>query len=452
MSPAEQRATFALATVYGFRMLGLFLVLPVFALYAEHLAGATPLLVGLAIGAYGLTQALLQIPFGMVSDRIGRKPVIVAGLIMFAIGSALAALATDIWLVVIGRALQGSGAVAGVVMALLADLTRESQRTKAMAMIGMTIGLSFTVALMAGPLLDELVGVPGIFWLIAVFAVVGIALVVFVVPTPEHSTVHRDAEVVRGELGDVLRNRDLLRLDFGIFALHAVMTSLFLALPLELRDVARMASVDHWKIYLPALLLAVASMVPFVVLAEKRGHMKGVFLTAIVLLALALAGLYAPGASNWGILLWVYVFFVGFNILEATLPSLVSKFAPATTKGTAMGVYGTAQFAGAFLGGVGGGVAHQQLGPEGVFAFGIVVCTLWLAVAAGMRVPRRLANQLLSIGPVDGEAAAALAARLLTVPGVAEAVVVAEEGVAYLKVDRAVLDPRALDAFCTADA
>ncbi len=300
MSPAEQRATFALATVYGFRMLGLFLVLPVFALYAEHLAGATPLLVGLAIGAYGLTQALLQIPFGMVSDRIGRKPVIVAGLIMFAIGSALAALATDIWLVVIGRALQGSGAVAGVVMALLADLTRESQRTKAMAMIGMTIGLSFTVALMAGPLLDELVGVPGIFWLIAVFAVVGIALVVFVVPTPEHSTVHRDAEVVRGELGDVLRNRDLLRLDFGIFALHAVMTSLFLALPLELRDVARMASVDHWKIYLPALLLAVASMVPFVVLAEKRGHMKGVFLTAIVLLALALAGLYAPGASKLG--------------------------------------------------------------------------------------------------------------------------------------------------------
>jgi MFS family permease len=452
MSPAEQRATFALATVYGFRMLGLFLVLPVFALYAEHLAGSTPLLVGLAIGAYGLTQALLQIPFGMASDRIGRKPVIVAGLLLFAVGSALAALATDIWLVVLGRALQGSGAVAGVVMALLADLTRESQRTKAMAMIGMTIGLSFTVALMAGPLLDELIGVPGIFWLIAVFAVVGIALVVYVVPSPAHSGVHRDTEVVRGELGEVLRNGDLLRLDFGIFALHAIMTSLFLALPLELRDLAGMASVDHWKIYLPALLLAVATMVPFVVLAEKRGRMKGVFLFAIALLTFALGGLYAPGASVWGILAWVYVFFVGFNILEATLPSLVSKFAPATGKGTAMGVYGTAQFAGAFLGGVGGGLAHQQLGPEGVFAFGVVVGVIWLAVASGMRSPRHLSNELLSVGPVDRDGAAALTARLLAVPGVAEAVVVTEEGVAYLKVDRAVLDRRALDAFCPADA
>jgi predicted MFS family arabinose efflux permease len=452
MNPAEQRATFALATVYGFRMLGLFLVLPVFALYAKHLEGATPLLVGLAIGAYGLTQALLQIPFGMVSDRIGRKPVIIAGLLLFAAGSALAALATDIWLVAIGRALQGSGAVAGVAMALLADLTRESQRTKAMAMIGMTIGVSFAVALMAGPLLGELIGVPGIFWLIAGFAIVGIALVVFVVPDPEHSVVHRDTEVVRGELGDVLRNRNLLQLDFGIFSLHAVMTSLFLALPLELRDLAGMAAADHWKIYLPAMVLSVATMVPFVVLAEKRGHMKGVFLLAVALLALALGGLYAPGASVWGALAWVYVFFVGFNILEATLPSLVSKFAPATAKGTAMGVYGTAQFAGAFLGGIGGGLAHQHLGPEGVFAFGIGICMLWLAVAAGMRTPRQLSNQLLSVGPLDGDRAAALTARLLAVPGVAEAVVVTEEGVAYLKVDRSVLDPRALDAFCPADA
>ncbi len=230
------------------------------------------------------------------------------------------------------------------------------------------------------------------------------------------------------------------------------MTSLFLALPLELRDLAGMASVDHWKIYLPALLLAVATMVPFVVLAEKRGRMKGVFLFAIALLTFALGGLYAPGASVWGILAWVYVFFVGFNILEATLPSLVSKFAPATGKGTAMGVYGTAQFAGAFLGGVGGGLAHQQLGPEGVFAFGVVVGVIWLAVASGMRSPRHLSNELLSVGPVDRDGAAALTARLLAVPGVAEAVVVTEEGVAYLKVDRAVLDRRALDAFCPADA
>ena len=316
MTATEQRATFALASIYAMRMLGLFLILPVFALYAEHLGGATPLLVGLAIGAYGLTQALLQIPFGMLSDRIGRKPVIVFGLLLFAAGSALAAVATEIWLVVLGRALQGSGAIAAAVMALLADLTRESQRTKAMALIGMTIGLSFTVALMAGPLLNELWGVPGIFWLVAVLALAGIGIVLFVVPTPARSTLHRDAEVVGGEFGAVLRDGQLLRLDFGIVALHMVRTSLFLAVPLELRDEAGLASVAHWQVYLPAMLLAVATMVPFIVLAERYGRMKGVFLGAVVVLGVAQLGLYAQAPTVWGIAFWVYAFFVGFNLLE----------------------------------------------------------------------------------------------------------------------------------------
>ncbi len=452
MTATEQRATFALAGIYAVRMLGLFLIFPVFALYAEHLSGATPLLVGVAVGAYGLTQALLQIPFGMISDRLGRKPVIVFGLLVFAGGSVIAALGTDVWTVILGRALQGAGAVAGVVMALLADLTRESQRTKAMATIGMTIGLSFSVALMVGPLLDQLWGVSGIFWLVAAFALGSIGLLLWAVPTPERSVVHRDAQVVSGQIGTVLRNRELLRLDFGIFALHMVMTSLFLAVPLLLRDAAGLATIDHWKVYLPALVLSVAAMIPFIVLAERRGRMKGVFLAAIALVMVAQLGLNSLAGSALAIGAWVFVFFAGFNVLEATLPSLVSKIAPAASKGTAMGIYATSQFAGAFLGGVGGGLAHQHYGLAGVFTFGVVACAAWLGVASGMRRPAPLSQRLFAVGPVSAGEAEALAARLLAVPGVVEAVVVAEEGVAYLKVDPARLDEGALGALGPAAA
>lgn len=452
MTATEQRATFALAGIYAVRMLGLFLIFPVFALYAEHLSGATPLLVGVAVGTYGLTQALLQIPFGMVSDRLGRKPVIVFGLLVFAAGSVTAALGTDVWTVILGRALQGAGAVAGVIMALLADLTRESQRTKAMATIGMTIGLSFSVALMAAPLLNELWGVPGIFWLVAAFALGSIGLLLWAVPTPQRSVVHRDAEVVSGQLGAVLRNGELLRLDFGIFALHMVMTSLFLAVPLLLRDVAGLDTVDHWQVYLPALVLSIAAMIPFIVLAERRGRMKGVFLVAIALVLVAQLGLNTFAGSALAIGAWVCVFFAGFNVLEATLPSLVSKIAPAAAKGTAMGIYATSQFAGAFVGGVGGGLAHQHYGLAGVFTFGVVVCAVWLGVAGGMGRPGSLSRRLLAVGSVSAGEAEALAARLLAVPGVVEAVVVADEGVAYLKVDAARLDEGALGALGAAGA
>jgi predicted MFS family arabinose efflux permease len=337
-------------------------------------------------------------------------------------------------------------------MALLADLTRESQRTKAMATIGMTIGLSFSVALMAGPLLDELWGVPGIFWLVAVLALGSIALLLWAVPTPQHSRVHRDAEVVSGQLGAVLRDGELLRLDAGIFALHMVLTSLFLAVPLLLRDAGGLETVDHWKVYLPALVLSVAAMIPLIVLAERRGRMKGVFLAAIGLVLVAQLGLNAFAGSALAIAGWIFVFFAGFNVLEATLPSLVSKVAPAAAKGTAMGVYATAQFAGAFVGGVGGGLAHQHYGLAGVFTFGVVACAAWLGVAGGMRRPAQLSRRLLPVGAVSATEAEALAARLLAVPGVVEAVVVADEGVAYLKVDAARLDEGALGASSPAGA
>ena len=443
MTGAERRATFGLAGVYGFRMLGLFLILPVFALYAEKLPGATPLLTGLAIGIYGLTQAVLQIPFGLLSDRIGRKPVIIGGLVLFAIGGVVAALADDIWLIVVGRAIQGSGAVAAAVMALAADLTREENRTKAMATIGVTIGASFMLAMLVGPLLGKLIGVSGIFWVTAVLALLGIALVGLVVPTPSRSSVHRDAEPVPAMFRRVLREADLLRLDFGIFSLHLILTSLFLAVPLVLRDLG-LATAQHSMLYLPVMLGSIVAMVPFVILAERRGLMKQVFVGAVACLAVAQFGLGELSGHLWGFVAALALFFTAFNLLEATLPSLVSKVAPVDAKGTAMGVYSTSQFAGAFCGGLVGGWVHQHFGQAAVFTAGALVAAAWLLAASGMTRPGRYTSRLVDIAALRSQVD--LVERLRQVPGVVEVVVVADEGVAYLKVDRDLLDDGALDA------
>jgi len=385
MNPLERRSAYGLAGIYGFRMLGLFLILPVFALYAEDLDYATPVLVGLAIGIYGLTQAVLQIPFGLLSDRIGRKPVIVGGLLLFALGSVIAATADDIWLIIIGRAIQGSGAIAAAIMALLADLTRESQRTKAMAMVGITIGISFSVALILGPLLHHWIGMSGIFWLTAGLAVLGILILLLMVPTPAHSSVHGDAEPVPGMFRRVLANRDLLRLDLGIFTLHLVLTSLFLSIPLALRDVGLPVQ-QHSYLYLPVMLISMIVMVPFIIMAEKRGRMKVVFTGGIGLLLLAQLGFYFTLHSFWGLATFMLLFFIAFNVLEATLPSLVSKTSPAAAKGTAMGVYTTSQFAGAFCGGLLGGWIHTQFGLSAIYLMGALACLIWLLIAAGMQV------------------------------------------------------------------
>ncbi len=385
MNPLERRSAYGLAGIYGFRMLGLFLILPVFALYAEDLDYATPVLVGLAIGIYGLTQAVLQIPFGLLSDRIGRKPVIVGGLLLFALGSVIAAAADDIWLIIIGRAIQGSGAIAAAIMALLADLTRESQRTKAMALVGITIGMSFSVALILGPLLHHWIGMSGIFWLTAGLAVLGILILLLMVPTPAHSSVHGDAEPVPGMFRRVLANRDLLRLDLGIFTLHLVLTSLFLSIPLALRDVGLPVQ-QHSYLYLPVMLISMMVMVPFIIMAEKRGRMKVVFMGGIGLLLLAQLGFYFTLQSFWGLAIFMLLFFIAFNVLEATLPSLVSKTSPAAAKGTAMGVYTTSQFAGAFCGGLLGGWIHTAFGLSAIYLMGALACLIWLLIAAGMQV------------------------------------------------------------------
>lgn len=451
MTTDERRAAFWLASIFSLRMLGLFMILPVFALYAEHLRGNTPTLAGLAIGIYGFSQALFQIPFGFLSDHYGRKRMIYLGLLLFAAGSAVAALADSIHGVILGRALQGGGAVSAAVMALAADLTREEHRIKVMAAIGVTIGLSFAASMVLGPVLNGWVGVPGIFWLTGALALLSIAVVRFQVPDPAVSRIHRDAEPVASQFGRVLFDGQLLRLNFGIFILHMLLTATFVAVPLALRD-AGLASERHWEVYLPALLISMAAMVPFIVLAERRRQLKPVFLGAILVLVLAEFGLLNRHDTVPEMAVLLIVFFSAFNLLEATLPSLIAKMAPPDAKGTAMGVYSSSQFLGAFTGGALGGWLRGAFGLKGVFAFGVCGALAWLLVAWTMANPRHLSSYLLNVGRLDESEARRLTRRLGEIRGVAEAVVVAAEGVAYLKVDRRALDEAALRALATAES
>jgi MFS family permease len=451
MTPVERRATFTLAGIFALRMLGLFLILPVFSLYAHNLKDVTPTLTGLAIGAYGFTQALLQIPLGILSDRIGRRPVIVFGLMVFAIGSVVAALGDSIYVVIVGRCLQGSGAISAAVMALTADLTREEQRTKAMAIIGLSIGLSFALALVAGPLLASWFGLAGIFWITAGLAVLGLVMFQVSVPEAVQCRVHRDAEPVLALIGKVFRNGQLLRLNIGILCLHLILTATFVVLPLALRDTAGLESARHWHIYLPVLVLSVLAMTPFIIVAEKQRRMKQVFIGAIVALGLAEFGMYEGHGHLLALAAVMVVYFTAINLLEASLPSLITKIAPPDSKGTAMGIYATFQFFGAGLGGVLGGALYGRHGLEGVFLFCTLIALVWLVTAATMKHPRYLGSHLLNVGRVNEAEARNLALRLTAVRGVAEAVVIASEGVAYLKVDKHALDTVALSEFSASE-
>jgi predicted MFS family arabinose efflux permease len=302
-----------------------------------------------------------------------------------------------------------------------------------MAMVGMTIGLSFLVALIAGPVVAGWVGMSGIFWLMAGLAGVGIAVTLLLVPTPPRLGVHRDAEAVPAMIGSSLRNRQLLRLDFGIFALHAMLTASFLVVPVLFAATLGMKARTDWVVYLPVLLISVAVMVPAIIVAERLRRMKTVLVAAVAALAASQFMLAAGGGDKWVLLSAVTLFFSAFNVMEASLPSLVTQIAPATCKGTATGVYSSSQFLGIFVGGVVGGWVHQRLGAAAVFEAAGALALLWLLVAATMRRPSYLTTRLVRIG--SGADAGRLSARLLQVPGVAEAVVVPEEGVAYLKVD-----------------
>lgn len=385
MTSAERRAGVSLAAIFGLRMLGLFLILPVFAVHAPSIEGGDDLtLVGLAIGAYGLTQACLQIVFGAASDRFGRKPVIVFGLILFVIGSAIAATADTIHMVIAGRVLQGAGAISAAVTALAADLTRDQHRTKIMAMIGASIGLVFALSMVAAPLLYALIGMSGIFWLTAALALGAIFVVIWVVPAAPPVP-----RAPGGRLIDVLRDAQLMRLNFGVFALHVIQTTMWVLVPAALVAEAGLPLAQHWKVYLPAVLLSFVVMVPAIIIAERKGWMKFIFNAAIILLLVVQLGLLAFGQNVFSFALWLTLFFVAFNVLEATQPSWISKIAPPQSKGAALGVYNTLQSGGLFLGGMFGGVLAQNFGSAAVNIVCALIALVWLALAATMTPPPR---------------------------------------------------------------
>jgi len=388
MSPAERRAGVSLAAIFALRMLGLFLILPVFAVHAHGMPGGdNAAMVGMAIGAYGLTQAFLQIPFGTASDRFGRKPVIVFGLVLFVIGSVVAAMAQDVQMVIVGRVIQGAGAISAAVTALAADLTRDQHRTKIMAMIGSSIGLVFAISMVAAPLLYALIGMSGLFWLTAVLAVAAIFTVMFVVPAAP------PVPRAIGRFSEVLGNGQLMRLNFGVFALHLMQTAMWVLVPAGLVR-AGLPMVEHWKVYLPAVLLSFVVMVPAIIMAEKKGAMKRVFNSAIILLLLVQVGMYVEGgAGMWPLAILLTLFFVAFNVLEATQPSWISRVAPPHAKGTALGIYNTLQSIGLFLGGALGGWLVQNVGPGAVSLLGGGLAVVWLILASGMVAPatRRVA-------------------------------------------------------------
>lgn len=443
MNATEIRATWSLASLFAFRMLGLFMVLPVFAVYGQNLAGATPVLIGLAIGAYGFSQALLQVPFGILSDRLGRKPVILAGLGLFALGSVVAAVSTDIYGVILGRILQGAGAIAGAVMALLSDLTRDEQRTKAMALVGASIGMSFTLALVAGPLVAAWFDLAGVFWLTALLALVGAGLTLWMVPTPRRS-VAADRRPAAAQLWVVLRQTELLRLNAGVFLLHMTMTAMFVVLPGLLLEQARIPRASHWLVYLPVLFISFLLMLPLMIAAERRQKAKQVFLAAIGLLVAGLMMLARWHDSLWTLVAGLLVFFWAFNLLESLLPSLVSKVTSPALKGTSMGVFSTTQFLGAFAGGVGGGWVLSHYGASAVYGLAAALVVVWLLVAAGMKSPRKLQDYTLQLQNMDAAATALLTKRLLGVNGVEDVVVIPQEKAAYLKVDNRHLDKEQL--------
>ena len=431
MTPQELRASVGLAGIFGLRMLGMFIILPVFALYAQRLGGGHSLtMVGIALGAYGLTQACLQVPFGWLSDRWGRKRTIYFGLAIFALGSFVAAAASDISLVIVGRVIQGAGAISAALIALTADLTRDEQRTKAMAIIGMTIGGTFALSMVAGPLLDDVIGVPGIFAMTGILALAAMLVVRFVIPDPP--VIARNAATPPVPVRTVLRDPQLMRLNYGIFALHAVLMGLFVVVPFSLQ--AHMPSGEHWRIYLPVMLGSVVLMLPPMLMMERGGLQKPVFLGAIGVL---IAGTVLLALSGGGLLPMVaglLVFFTAFNLLEATLPSLISRLAPIGAKGTAIGVYGAIQFIGTFCGAAAGGWLSQHFGAAAVFGFCAVLGAIWLLLAIGMRVPASLDTRRFQLPKMDSQAVSGLTRKLAGVPGVRE-VMLSGDGVAYLRVD-----------------
>ena len=425
-----------IAALFSFRMLGLFMLIPVFTVYANHLTAATPMLMGIALGSYGLSQGLLQIPFGMLSDRFGRKPIITIGLLLFACGSLLGAFSTSIYSMIIARTLQGTGAIGSVLIALLADLTPDEQRTKAMAVIGVSIGLSFSLAMVLSPAITHYFGLSGIFYLTSFLALLGLVLLHAVIPTPKKEPFHIDSEANPALFKEVLYNRHLQRLNLGIFCQHFILTATFFSIPIMLQqqiEIGRLS--QQWHFYLPLMVLSFFLMSPFIILGEKKQQIRVVFIGSVLMTSFCQFALALTYHYWLAICALMFAYFVVFNILEASLPSLISRQASASTKGTAMGIYSSSQFLGIFAGGTVAGIVYQFLGSQGVFMVNGAISLLWLFVALHMK-PNVYQLTLVLSYDNNKHADPDFAARLSSLPGVLNVVVAHEESTLYLRIDK----------------
>jgi len=440
MLPVERRAALSLALIYMVRMLGLFIILPVFVLYADEFKYSTPFLMGLALGIYGLLQALLQIPIGMLSDKIGRKKTIAMGLLMLIAGSVTAALSDTIYGVIAGRALQGAGAITAALMALAADLSRDEQRTKMMAILGVSIGLSFFLALVIGPALITLFSIHSLFWVTAGLSVCALGLLVFAVPNPPPSQFHADTTANLARVKELATHPELRRLNLSIFFLHMIITATFVTVPIMLLDAGK-AQDAHWEVYLPVMFLSLLVMLPMITLAERKKRMRLVMLSSVTgLLVTQLVFAWLPSTLNW-LFFGILLFFCFLNTLEALLPSLMSRIAPAGARGTASGIYSSSQFLGAFVGGAGGGWILGLWGNTWLFLSLVLVCLLWLVVLWRFTAPRLLTSHRHRLSPAELAQGNAVLADLQQRAGVEEVVLSTDEGVAYMKVDKSVFKP-----------
>lgn len=433
MTRLELRATWGLSTVFSLRMFGMFMVLPVLTTYGMMLNDANEVLIGIAMGVYGLAQVVFQIPCGLISDRIGRKPLITCGLLIFTVGSIVAATTDSIWGIILGRALQGSGTIGAAIIALLSDLTCEQNRTKAMAFIGISFSITFAIAMILGPIVTEIFGLHALFWIIAILALIGIIITHTIIPRANHHVLNRESSMVIECLSKVLINTQLLKLNAGIMCLHMLLMSSFVVIPLVMEK-AGLAISEHWKVYLITMITSFTTVLPLIIYAEKYQRIKHVFMGCIAILFCSEVFLLLSSHCLWGIIISLQLFFMSFNVMEAILPSLISKEAPAGYKGTALGVYSTCQFIGVAIGGGLSGWLYSMQGPGLVFITGAVLAALWFFISATMKDPLYINSLRITLSELAAKDLD-LKRRLQAQPGVMEVLVLSEERSAYIKVD-----------------